>query len=92
MMRPRAVAAVVVGLVLLTMGGTWWRDRQLEERRRVWIICTALFEEQYFSDCQAWALEGVRLGADVEDAAADLLGDDEQEKVWRSAAWSVTAY
>ena len=82
----------MVGLVLLTMAGTWWRGHQLEDRRRVWVICTALFEEQYFADCQSWALEGVRLGADVEDAAADLLGGDDQENVWRSTGWSATAY
>jgi hypothetical protein len=82
----------MIGLVLLTMGGTWLRGHQLEERRRVWAICTALFEEQYFADCQAWALEGVRLGADVEDAAADLLGGDDQEKVWRATGFSATAY
>ncbi len=73
----RLLGAVLAVLIIasMTVGVLRVRQAQLEQQRLVWIVCTEMMDDEYWSECKAWAREGLRLGVDLEAVVEDVRHD-----------------
>ncbi len=69
----RLLGAVLAVLIVasVTVGVLRVRQAQLEQQRLVWIVCTEMLDDEFWSECRAWAREGLRLGVDLEAVVED---------------------